>query len=150
MTHLKDKYNYELLWLSCHRLSYVSRFYSPSIHLCILSRSCACPGEDHPGSSTNVGHGTPEINNLQHIGQVVSVFPRLHLTCAITCMRTLPMTNTRFSTLLTSYTLTLIGELKRFCRVALPTMVDDLPIVAYVCIQRSKDIDQGSSLSPHT
>ena len=43
-----------------------------------ITRSCTCPGEDHPGPSNNVGRGAPEIDvleaekNKQGSGQVVS------------------------------------------------------------------------------
>ena len=40
-----------------------------------LRRSCTCPGEDHPGPSTSVGRGAPEIDILEveyGSGQMVS------------------------------------------------------------------------------
>jgi beta-glucanase (GH16 family) len=58
----RSKYNYDLSWLPGQRLS-----------------SCTCPGEDHPGPSTSVGRGAPEIdvleaerNKLTGVGQVAS------------------------------------------------------------------------------
>ncbi|KAF9233634.1 beta-glucan synthesis-associated [Melanogaster broomeanus] len=57
----KSKYNFELSWLPGQRLS-----------------ACTCPGEDHPGPSTSVGRGAPEIDILEvehnklGAGQVVS------------------------------------------------------------------------------
>lgn len=44
----RDKYNFELSWLPGQRLS-----------------ACTCPNEDHPGPSTNVGRGVPEIDILE-------------------------------------------------------------------------------------
>ncbi|KAG6886660.1 hypothetical protein C0992_002913, partial [Termitomyces sp. T32_za158] len=41
----RSKYNNELSWLSGQRLS-----------------ACSCPGSDHPGPSTSVGRGAPEID----------------------------------------------------------------------------------------
>ncbi|KAG6855191.1 hypothetical protein H0H87_007007, partial [Tephrocybe sp. NHM501043] len=41
----RSKYNYELSWLSGQRLS-----------------ACSCPNSDHPGPSTSVGRGAPEID----------------------------------------------------------------------------------------
>jgi beta-glucanase (GH16 family) len=58
----RERYNYDLSWLPGQRLS-----------------SCTCPGEDHPGPTTNLGRGAPEIdifeaeiNKLTNISQVVS------------------------------------------------------------------------------
>ncbi|RDB14975.1 putative beta-glucan synthesis-associated protein C23H3.11c [Hypsizygus marmoreus] len=41
----REKYNYELSWLSGQRLS-----------------SCSCPGSDHPGPDVSKGRGAPEID----------------------------------------------------------------------------------------
>ncbi|KAF4572377.1 hypothetical protein EYR36_006871 [Pleurotus pulmonarius] len=41
----REKYNFELSWLSGQRLS-----------------ACTCPGEDHPGPSHDRGRGAPEID----------------------------------------------------------------------------------------
>ncbi|KAH7906516.1 beta-glucan synthesis-associated [Hygrophoropsis aurantiaca] len=60
-TASRDKYNMELSWLPGQRLS-----------------ACTCPNSDHPGPSTSVGRGAPEIDILEvehnklGTGQVVS------------------------------------------------------------------------------
>lgn len=59
---------------------FVSRFLAlfPLSFTLTITRSCTCPGEDHPGPSNNVGRGAPEIDvleaekNKQGSGQVVS------------------------------------------------------------------------------
>ncbi|KAJ7686092.1 beta-glucan synthesis-associated [Mycena rosella] len=58
----RDKYNFELSWLSGQKLS-----------------ACSCPGSDHPGPDVSVGRGAPEIDILEAekdkasvAGQVVS------------------------------------------------------------------------------
>ncbi|KAJ7498599.1 beta-glucan synthesis-associated [Mycena latifolia] len=58
----REKYNYELSWLSGQKLS-----------------ACSCPGSDHPGPDVSVGRGAPEIDILEAekdkagvAGQVVS------------------------------------------------------------------------------
>ncbi|CDO74392.1 Glycoside Hydrolase Family 16 protein [Trametes cinnabarina] len=59
----RSKYNFELSWLPGQRLS-----------------ACTCPSEEHPGPSTSVGRGVPEIDILEAeknkatggVGQVVS------------------------------------------------------------------------------
>ena len=40
---------------------YLCRLFSTAC----ITRSCTCPGEDHPGPSTNVGRGAPEIDLLE-------------------------------------------------------------------------------------
>ncbi|KAF9461053.1 beta-glucan synthesis-associated [Collybia nuda] len=58
----REKYNFELSWLSGQRLS-----------------ACSCPGSDHPGPSVTKGRGAPEIDIFEAekdkdnvIGHVVS------------------------------------------------------------------------------
>ncbi|KAF8886596.1 beta-glucan synthesis-associated [Gymnopilus junonius] len=58
----RDKYNFELSWLSGQRVS-----------------ACSCPGSDHPGPAVNIGRGAPEIDifetekdKVNPVGQVVS------------------------------------------------------------------------------
>ncbi|KAL0958584.1 hypothetical protein HGRIS_013925 [Hohenbuehelia grisea] len=58
----RDRYNFELSWLSGQKLS-----------------ACSCPGSDHPGPANNKGRGAPELDifeaskdKVNPIGHVVS------------------------------------------------------------------------------
>lgn len=71
-----SKYNNNISWLPGQRLSYVflhtflltsHLFFPTDSHAVARRRSstksaCTCPGEDHPGPTTSVGRGAPEID----------------------------------------------------------------------------------------
>ncbi|PPQ73668.1 hypothetical protein CVT26_010760 [Gymnopilus dilepis] len=77
----REKYNFELSWLSGQRVSYVL-LHAPSflkLTISFLSSACSCPGSDHPGPAVNIGRGAPEIDIFETekdkenpTGQVVS------------------------------------------------------------------------------
>jgi beta-glucan synthesis-associated protein KRE6 len=60
----KDKYNFNLSWLSGQKLRWALLL--PYVRRVLMSllpiSACTCPGEDHPGPVNSKGRGAPEID----------------------------------------------------------------------------------------